>query len=237
MTKAKESFGLQLYANPSKLKFNLRVATGEEFDVILRLDEKKMYLVNGEEKTYTEIEFDYVGKEKTEKPKDIDFNLEKGLDFTVDSLYVGEGAEKFFCRKFSRKEGRDKVELWFTGDTKIGRSYVGSMNKLARIKLVTKIPLFGDAMTIKTESRPQYRYKDLDYFPIPLKADIVSTMMKARIEWEAKKVSRASIKKEEFEVPAGYKEILPDEFIQHNMSIMNSVKSTQRKTTRPASRR
>ena len=193
---------LNLYATPKKLKINIE-ADNEKIDLILRLDKEIMFIIDHSKRTYAEVEFKYVDKNNVESPTDSSFKWEDKFDIKVDASYVGEGADKIFCRKFSLKNAPGNVDIWLTRDIKIGRSYIKAVNKLLRIEPVNmpNMPAGGGG------KRPQIRYQNMEYFPLKLDISVSERGQSVNMKLEAKKVSRKSIAKSEFEVPSGFSKV------------------------------
>lgn len=195
---------VSMYATPKKLKINAEI-NNEKVDFILRLDKEIMLIIDHSSRKYSEIEFKYVGKDKVKSPDDSSFKWEDLFDIKVDSGYVGDESDKVFCRKLSLKNAPGKYEIWLTRDIKIGRSYIKAVNKLLKIDPINipNMPKGGGG------KRPQIRYQNMEYCPIPLKIDVAMAQGQYRInmKWEAKKISRKSISKNEFEVPSDFTKI------------------------------
>jgi len=193
-----------VYATPKKLAIDL--SEGDmDLDLILRLDKKLVYIVNHAKRSYAEMEFKYVDKGKIESAKESKFKWEDLFETKVDGKYIGEDPEKYYCRKLVMKNFPGKYEMWLSRDLRIGRSYVNGLNKVLRIDPVNMpdIPAGGGG------NRPQIRYRNMEYFPLPLKMDLAMVQGPQRIsfKWEATRVSRKSINNSEFEVPSGFSKI------------------------------
>jgi Domain of unknown function (DUF4412) len=195
---------VNLYATPKKLKINAEI-NKEKVDLILRLDKEIILIIDHSSRKYAEIEFKYVDKDKVKSPGDSTFKWEDLFDIKVDTGYVGEESDKIFCRKLSLKNAPGKYEMWLTRDIRIGRSYIKAVNKLLKIDPVN----MPNMSTGGGGKRPQIRYQNMEYFPIPLKLDVSMSQGQYRVnmKWEAKKVSRKSIAKSEFEVPSGFTKV------------------------------
>jgi len=111
--------------------------------------------------------------------------------------------------------------VWFTPDTRLGRRYFSTINKLARVNAVGRggkgpissilgAPVPGMPKT--SGKRPQVKYVNLDFFPIPMKADLSVGPM--RIKLDVKRLSRKKIPKDVFEVPSDYKKVSADELLK-----------------------
>lgn len=195
---------VSMYATPKKLKINAEI-NKEKVDFILRLDKEIMLIIDHSSRKYSEIEFKYVAKDKVKSPDDSSFRWEDLFDIKVDAGYVGDESDKVFCRKLSLKNVPGKFDIWLTRDIKIGRSYIKAVNKLLKIDPINmpNMPAGGGG------KRPQLRYKNMDYCPIPLKLDLAVKQgrQNVKVKLEAKKISRKSIAKSEFEVPSDFTKI------------------------------
>jgi len=193
-------------ATPRKHKLSVSTATKEKYDLILKLNKKIFQMIDHKEGAYAEVEFKYVEKDKVEEPKKFNADQYDMLEETVDAQYIGTGQNRYFCRKIQIKNIPGTFEIWLTRDTKMGRAYIGTLNRLLRIEVVNA-PMPAAALNAK---RPQLSSKDIRYFPIPFKADIsvpVPGLGNYRLQWEAKKVSRGRVKTSAFELPSGYKKV------------------------------
>lgn len=216
----KVNFTLQ--AMPNKLRLSGKTQ-GNAFSAIIRLDKREMYILDESKRTYSTEEFELVGMDQTKPPEETEETWPSEFKRTADWEYMGSGDGKRFCNKQTMtglpKQLMDitktapggsaemlplmqamlkdvKADLWFTPETRLGRRYFSMLNKLARIREV------GKAVD---EKRPQFRYGNLDYFPIPMKA--VIAMGPVRMEMEVKSLSRKRIPKDVFEVPSDYKKV------------------------------
>ncbi len=213
---------IRMNATTTKFKFSTSIGKGE-YDLILRLDKKVLIVVHHKGKSYAEAEFKYIEESKVASPRKIESDWDEIFDVTVDARYIGKEPYRCFCRKLRLKNAPGgkggKVELWLTRDAQISRSYVGALNKMLRIEVVNApMGAFG-----ADKKRPQVDWGDMEYFPIPLKADIffpVPGMGNFKLKWEVTKFSREGIDEKAFEPPAGYKKIPLDEMgtaIQRDM--------------------
>ena len=218
---------LNLYATPKKLKINLEVDK-EKVDFILRLDKDIMFIIDHSKRKYAEIEFKYVDKDKVKSPSDASFKWEDKFDIKVDAKYIGEGSDKIFCRKFSLKNNPAKVDIWLTRDIKIGRSYIKAVNKLLKIDPVNK----QNKSIGGGGKRPQIGSQNMEYFPVKLDVSMSERGQSINVKLEAKKVSRKSIPKSEFEVPSGFSKVEFEDLLQQM-----AQQAQKQMQTRPQPRR
>lgn len=225
----KADFTLQ--AVPGKLRVNFKGGK-IGLSAIVRLDKREIVLISDTNKTYVRTEFDLVDKSQTEPPEKWELTWPKELKRTAEWAYIGAGDRKWFCNKQTPTEAIERLELpgglppglklpgvperkgasapaqgeiWFTSETRLGRRYFSMLNKLARIRPV------GEKVA-ESEKRPQWKYVNLDFFPIPMK--VVASEGGQRLEMEVTKLSRKKIPKKVFEttIPAGYKKVEMAEF-------------------------
>ncbi len=232
---------INLYMTPNKCKLfsNMDYREGNkkkvtfETEAIIRLDEKKIYLILPEEEIYCEIEFDFVPMSQTKKADNDDFDWSDVFDITVDGKWFGDEKEQYFARKHIFTEKREtavrtameamkgsKLELWFTDETRLGKAYVKGINKLLSIEVdFDEFAIPGGSQRKKSkEKRPQREAKDLPYFPIPLEIYVnarhKTTKEAFRMQIGAKKFSRKKLSKSTFNVPSDYKKVSMEKFIQ-----------------------
>jgi hypothetical protein len=211
-----------LQAVPNKLRLT------QEFQglplkgsVIVRLDKRVVYVIDENKKTYESRDFDLVEMSQTELHEGKETWPSEFLR-AADWEYIGRDEGKRFCNKQTGlpKELVDaakgapggtgsilpgmegiaknaKAEFWFTPDTRLGRRYFAALNKLTRIRL-------AGTKADEKQKRPQFKYGNLDFFPIPMRAVISAGGM--RMELEVKNLSRGRIAKDVFEIPSGYKQ-------------------------------
>ncbi len=210
-----------LQAMPNKLRID-GIVQKQRYCAIIRLDKREMYVLDGGKKTYSTEEFDFVDMDQTKPPEKWEQTWPGELKRTAEWDFIGIGDGKRFCNKQTMtglpKEVMDatkaapgggmpglplaemvkafKSELWFTAETRLGRRYFGTLNKLARIREVGK-------GAKQDEKKPQFKYVNLDFFPIPMKAVVSAGPL--RIEMDVKSFSRKRIPKDVFEVPSDYK--------------------------------
>ena len=215
----KSNFTLQ--AVPNKIRSTADIQ-GQRISSIIDLKKKKMYVLNDAEKTYAVEEFDLVGMSQTEKQDKWENTWFSGFKQTADWDYIGNGEGKHFCNKqtleglpteltgaakgaagtsapaASLMQGVSKSvkgEAWFTPATRLGWRYFSTLNKLIRMR--------PNGTHRDTTKRPQFRYANLDFFPIPMKASVSLGPM--RMQMEVDKLSRGKISKDVFEVPRNYR--------------------------------
>jgi len=219
---------------PSKVSFNSKTPEKVNFSLILRFDKKKIYLVNNDKKKYSVLEFKYIGKDKVKDWEETDLTWWKSFDATIDGANIGTDSEKFFCKKFTLKKAPLNVNVWFTRQTKFGRAYIRALNNLARVEIINAPEKFKNIFDFGDR---KFRGKDLEFFPIPLKADMRISMpgMKTGAIWEAKIISRDKIEKDVFEVPETYEEIDVSEMVQELDSITPSMMGQPQHRQQPRS--
>jgi len=228
-----------LQATPSKRKFTL-TAQGKKLTDILCPGKRKWYVLDEKKKTYAQLEFSLVEMTETASPSEMKGTWFSELKRTADWDYIGTGDGKRFCNKqtFSglpeglmdmlKDSGAPsaalaqvealsnniKWELWFTPDTRVGRRYFSMFNKLMRIDPVGRgeMDTMFDITKLFKGKRPQVKYVNLDYFPIPMKAVVSFGPM--RVEMNVKSLSRRKIPKDAFEVPSDYEKVRLKEVMQ-----------------------
>jgi len=216
----KGSFTLR--ALPNKLRFDQDFqGLPVKMSAIIRLDKRLIYVLDEKKKTYDSEEFDLVEMSQTELHEGKE-SWPSEFKRTADWEYIGRDDGKRFCNKQTAsslpKEISDatkgapsgaasmlpgmeamfknaKAELWFTPDTRIGRRYFSMLNKLTRMRV-------AGAKVDEKEKRPQFKYGNLDFFPIPMRAAVSFGTM--RVELEVKSLSRGKIPKDVFEIPSAY---------------------------------
>ena len=225
---------LNVYATADKLKIALhlefrtqgRKATDFRIEGILRLDEKRLYLILPDEKIYTEDKFDFVPKSQIKKPKGIDIDWFRVFDVKIDGRWFGPKDERYFARKHipNAKEIEQLkaqmpgliIELWFTRDIRAGNGYLKGINKLLRIGDVEKE--IQKNVKKKGEKRPQLASIDLAYFPLPAKIFFYAknpiTGELRRIDITATQFSRRKIPESVFKVSSEYKKISFTDFMK-----------------------
>jgi len=215
-----------LQAVPNKVRISGTIE-GQKGSAIFRLDKRELYLLDDKKNTYTSVEFDFVDVSETEL-YEAEETWPKELKRTPDWDYIGTGDDSRFCNKQTvadlskdlAKQAKDipllplilalskqaKVELWFTPETRLGKRYFSMINKLARIRPMGKTEQLGmfDFNKALQEKRGQLKYVNLDFFPIPMKANL--SFGPARFNLELSSLSRKKIPKDTFEIPSGYKE-------------------------------
>jgi len=227
-----------LQAVPNKIRIAGSVQ-GKEVSAIINLSKRELYVLNESKKTYAQEEFDLVDMAKT-KPPEKHETWEKNLKRTADWDYIGAGEGRWFCNKqtftglptgqadltksipgmnipagpqMDALKKSVKGEMWFTPDTRLGRRYFSTLNKLFRVKPVGRggsSPLSNIAKS--SEKRPQLKYVNLDYFPIPMK--LVAGLGPMRIEMNVKNISRKKLPKDVFEAPSNYKKVSMEQVMQ-----------------------
>jgi len=205
-----------LQAVPNKLKFS-GTAQGEKVSFIVRLDKREMHILNHKRKVYASQEFDFVDMSETEQDEKSGETWFEALTRTADWAYIGTGDGKRFCNKQAPTElskgNPGRAELWFTPDTRLGRRYFSTLNRLFRIQPVGNSKQWGmfnlgamqslfNGNTAQNEKRPQLKYVNLDFFPVPMKADVAFGPM--RFKLDVKNLSREKIPKDTFEIPSDY---------------------------------
>jgi hypothetical protein len=216
----KSNFTLQ--AVPNKIRSTADIQ-GQRISSIIDLKKKKMYVLNDAEKTYAVEEFDLVGMSQTEKQDKWENTWFSVLKQTADWDYIGNGEGKHFCNKqtleglpteltgatktatgasaaaaaLAQEVSKNvKGEAWFTPGTRLGWRYFSTLNKLMRVRP-------NGTGQRDTAKRPQFKYVNLDFFPIPMKATVSLGPM--RMQMEVDKLSRGKISKDVFEVPQDYR--------------------------------
>ncbi len=216
----KSTFTLQ--AVPDKLRSTQQIG-GERGSTIVDLKKKKVYILDDSNKTYYEEKFELVGTSQMERLDKWENTWFSGFKRTADWEYMGNGDGKRFCNRQTleklpteltgaRKAASGanaagaalmqamsksvKGELWFTADTRLGRRYFSTLNKVIRMRP-------SSTAHRDTTRRPQFRYANLDFFPIPMKATVSFGGM--RMQMEVDKLSRGKIPKDAFEVPKDYR--------------------------------
>jgi len=220
-------FTLQAVPNKVRVARNMQ---GKRLSAIIRLDKRELYILDEKKKVYASEEFDFVDMSETERQEAED-TWAKELKRTADWDYIGTGEEKWFCNKqtpTNLPKGQPvKVEVWFTPDTRLGRRYFSTLNKLARVRLVGaakqwemfnigNLQKMVDLQKEKGEKRSQWKYVNLDFFPIPMKADLSFGPM--RLKMDVKNLSREKISKEVFEIPSNYNKVNINEILSYGGS-------------------
>lgn len=206
---------------------------GKQSSVVANFGKSKVYVLNESKKTYAMEEFTLVDMEKTEAVKKSELTWPRELKRTADWEYLGSGEKQWFCNKqtpstaagssqaeISPLGGQAKIELWFTPETRLGRRYFGTLNKILRIEAIggRKIPGLSGMMAVVpgapkiAEKRPQFKYVNLDFFPIPMKA--ILSMAPMHVEMNVDRLSRKKIPKDVFEIPSGYKKVSLQEVLE-----------------------
>jgi hypothetical protein len=213
---------LTLYVTSNKVKISQDMKD-QKVSTIIRFDKREMYILDDKNRKYATQEFDLVDTDQTEKKETGDETWSGELKRTAEWDYIGREDEKRFCNKqtFSGNPadmaagagtlpgmeglsamskipgGSNKVtaELWFTQDTRCGRRLFGVFNKLMRLREV------GSGIDQK-DKRPQYKYTNLDFFPIPMRANF--SLGSISMQMEVKSLSRKKIDKTNFEIPSNY---------------------------------
>lgn len=224
----KVDFSLQ--AVPGKIRVGRRLQ-GTRVSAIINLSKREFYVLNESEKTYAQEEFDLVDMSQTKPPEKSELAWPKELKRTPEWDYIGSGEGKRFCNKqtftglpselmdaakaapgagaalpqMNALASAVKGEMWFTPETRLGRRYFSTLNKLLRWRQV------GSGMK-ESQKRPQVKYVNLDYFPLPMKA--VTSFGPMRIEMNVKNLSRKKIPKDVFQVPSGYTKVSMKEVMQ-----------------------
>ena len=214
-----------LQAVPGKLRVSGTVQ-GERVSAIMDLSKRTLCLRNESKKKYAIEEFEFVDMAETKAPEEMEGSWPEEFERTADWEYIGTGDGKWFCNKQTAKTlpgelsggggapgvnvpGLQQMaamfktvsaEMWFTPDTRLGKRYFSMLNKLSRIR----VP--GQKAADK-EKRPQIKYVNLSYFPLPMKA--VLSFGPARLEMDVKRLSRERIPKDVFEIktPSGYEKV------------------------------
>ncbi len=212
----------RLQAVPGKIRVGGSLQ-GKEVSAIINLRKRELYVLNKSKKTYAQEEFDLVDMSQTKPPEKSELGWPKELKRTPEWDYVGSGEGKRFCNKqtftglpselmdaaktapgsaavpqMNALASTVKGEMWFTPETRLGRRYFSTLNKLLRWRRV------GSGMK-ESQKRPQFKYVKLDYFPLPMKA--VTSFGPMRIQMTVKNLSRKKIPKDVFNVPPGYTKV------------------------------
>jgi hypothetical protein len=223
------SFTLQ--ATPSKRKFTIAFQDIRITDIFCP-SKKLWYVLNEKKKVYAKLEFNLVDTSKTDL-YEVDETWFSGLKRTAEWDYIGAGEEKRFCNKqtFSglpkwltdaiKASGAESAglsqiealakgvqwEMWFTPETRVGKRYFGLLNKMARVEPVGRGEQNAtlDLSKLFKGKRPQVKYANLDFFPIPLKLNV--SMGPVKVDLSVKNLSRKSVPKDAFEVPSGYTKV------------------------------
>jgi hypothetical protein len=222
----KIDFTLQTIPNKVRVSGDVQ---GQKVSAIVDLSKRTVYVLNDSKRKYGEEEFEYVDMPQTELHGSKDETWPKEFKRTSDWEYIGAGDGRRFCNKqtFSASaadamdaakgipgislpqlpatgdtSGKVEGEMWFTAETRLGKRHFSTLNKLTRIREVGK-------GTKTKEKRPQYKYVNLDFFPIPMKGKVSSQAMGMRmtLQMDAKSLSRKKISKDVFEVPSGYTKV------------------------------
>ena len=220
-----------LQATPAKRKFSIEIL-GDKYTDIICPGKKLWHVVNERKKVYAQPEFNLVDSSKTEL-HELEGTWFDGLRRTADWEYIGTGEGKRFCNKQTftgipkwateaiKAAGASssdlaqvealakglKWELWFTPEARVGRRYFSLLNKVARMEMVGRgeTASMFDMSNLFKGKRPQVRYANLDYFPIPMK--LVASYGPRRVEMNVEKLSREKIPKETFELPSGFRKV------------------------------
>jgi hypothetical protein len=157
----KVDFSLQ--AVPGKIRVGGSLQ-GKKASAIINLRKREFYVLNESKRTYAQEEFDLVDMLQTKPPEKSEVAWPKELKRTPEWDYVGTGDGKRFCNKqtFSGlpSELMDAAksapgaggagalpqmnalasnvngEMWFTPETRLGRRYFSTLNKLLRWRQV-----------------------------------------------------------------------------------------------------
>lgn len=226
-----------------------------KFDVIFRLDTLKLFLILPDSKVYFEKEFTLVPASQAEKPGKSDFVWQENFETAIDGEWFGNDKEKYFAIKqvpkgkeweeWKKQMPGTKIELWFTSDTKFGSYYVNLINKILRMDMNWEKEMGGlkDVIALpkitggsSENKRTQLSKSNLPYFPIPLKmyfetieSDPRNPANKnhIRITATSKEFSRNKIQKSEFIVPADYKKVNFEQFMQELMMKLMALAMSQ----------
>lgn len=173
--------------------------------VIIDMSAKEIIACLDDEKIFTKIPMELVGKDKCKSPTSKLFGEKGDWKRHADAKTI----QGLRCHAFS-SDGSSKDLAYFTYELPLGRDHLSLVNSILRIELkdeaVKNMPGPGG---LGDKERPQF--SSLDYFPIPLYSDENTPQSKSRYEVTA--VKRGKIDAEVFKVPDGYTEKKPPEFM------------------------
>jgi len=218
-----------IHATPRKIRFTTS-GQGEGSSALVRLDQRKAYALNEKKKIYYLEKFDFVDLSQTKTSEKAERTWPGELKRSADWDNIGAADAKRFCNKqrltglpgevkeiihiletgapaLTQMEAVLKNSpwvLWFTPETRFGRRYFGTLNKLLRIRNIKGAKA--------RRKRPQFKYASLDFFPFPMKA--VISLPPIRIEMEVKKLSRKRIPGEVFDIPSDYRQVSKTELAE-----------------------
>jgi hypothetical protein len=174
--------------------------------VIIDMSAKEIVACLDDERIFTKIPIELVDKDKCKSPTSKLFG-ENGSWKRHAETKIVQGLR---CHAFT-SDGSSKELTYFTYELPLGRDQISLVNKILRIEFkdkdLEKMPGPG---SLGKKERPQFG--SLDYFPVPLYSDENTPQSRSRYEVTA--IKRGAIDAKVFEVPDGYTEKKPPEFMR-----------------------